>query len=286
MKALRIHVERIVRPIRGGVLRKNKMREELLAHLMTAYAEEAKSASSEDEAVARAARRLGEPDALRKDLQGTVPLWERLAHLPVPLPSPELADAPDLPAVKYAARFTGIVLSWLTIGAPVLIGLVFVVNSTAVSAATRPRPFDLDRLIHALPCMTSMAALLGVALFVSLIAFDLTGGRRVVSPASTSPAFVKACFVTGLWVVAISLFLTMAIPFGEHFLRGPGDAALSDVFAAIAKPLVLLWLGLPLGTLLFVTPAMAFERHQYEQWGCLRLDEASSEEPGHAIKQA
>lgn len=39
MEPLRIHIERIVRPIRAGGLRKNKMREELLAHLEQRVAE-------------------------------------------------------------------------------------------------------------------------------------------------------------------------------------------------------------------------------------------------------
>ena len=40
MKALRIHVERVVRPIRASNRRKDRMREELLAHLVGLFDEE------------------------------------------------------------------------------------------------------------------------------------------------------------------------------------------------------------------------------------------------------
>ena len=56
---LKIYVERIVRPISANYARKDKMREELLAHLTALYEEEM-SGESEDgvaDARARAARK-------------------------------------------------------------------------------------------------------------------------------------------------------------------------------------------------------------------------------------
>ena len=40
MKALRVQVERVVRPVRASSRRKDRMREELLAHLLRLYDEE------------------------------------------------------------------------------------------------------------------------------------------------------------------------------------------------------------------------------------------------------
>ncbi|MBX7258480.1 MAG: permease prefix domain 1-containing protein [Candidatus Hydrogenedentes bacterium] len=283
MKALRIHVERIVRPIRGGVLRKNKMREELLGHLMTAYAEEVKSAPSEKEAIARATQRLGDPAALRAELQATVPVWERLGHLPIPVLAPEIDDFEGQSHVSFATRFTAIVLSWLVVGAPVLVSIGFLVYYTVGRAVVRPRPFNLHGAISALPCIAGMIALLGVALFVTLMLFSWIGGRKVVSRTSREPSFVKASLITGLWLAAVGLFLAMAVPFGNFLNRGTSQIPPSEVFAAIGTamgPSVYLWLLFPLAMLVFTTPMMTFERRQYENWGSLDID--SEDEEGTA----
>ncbi len=279
MKALRVHVERIVRPIRASVPRKNKMREELLGHLMTAYAEETRAGISEEEAVTRAAQRLGDPGALRSDLQSSVPTLERLAHVPIPISAPELDDYAGVPPVKFAARFTAAVLSLLVIGAPVLVAVGLTIYHTAGRAVLRPRPFSLHGMLSAVPCVAAMVLLLGVALFVALLLFDALGARRMVSRSSETPAVVKASLTMGLWVVAIGFFLAMAIPLGEYMNRGGAQLAPSDVVAYIWKPLAWVWLALPAGCVIFMTPAMAFERRQYENWGSLDLDSNNDPAP-------
>lgn len=79
MIELRKHIEGIVRPIRASNLRKDRMREELLAHLTTIYEEEL-AEQPEDAAgsMAVAVERFGDPAALREELQASVSWLEKL----------------------------------------------------------------------------------------------------------------------------------------------------------------------------------------------------------------
>ena len=83
MKELMIHVERIVRPLRGDVS-KLRMRRELLAHLLAAYDQERLAGRSHDDALAEAKRRLGDPASLAAELQASMPWYETLGTTPFP----------------------------------------------------------------------------------------------------------------------------------------------------------------------------------------------------------
>ena len=279
MKALRVHVERIVRPIRASVPRKNKMREELLGHLMTAYAEECRAGVPEEEAVARAAQRHGATGALRMDRQSSVPARERLAHGPIPISAPELDDFAGVPPVRFAARFTAVVMSFLVVGSPVIAAVGLLVYHSVGQSVIHPRPLSLHGLISGIPCVAGMLALFGIALFVALLLFDFIGGRSLASRASSTPALAKACLTMGLWVVAIGLFLAMAIPFAEYMRRGDGAVSPAVVLATAWKPLAWVFIGLPVACIIFMTPAMAFERRQYENWGSLDIDSNTDPAP-------
>jgi hypothetical protein len=83
---LMIHVERIVRPVRGFAGRKLRMRQELLAHLQAAVAEEREARTTDATALARAKARLGDPAELTLSLQASVPRAERVLAARLPLP--------------------------------------------------------------------------------------------------------------------------------------------------------------------------------------------------------
>jgi hypothetical protein len=83
MNEFMIHVERIVRPIRGDSS-KLRMRRELLAHLQASFEQERSRGSDEVAAIAEAKRRLGVPAVLTQELQASVPALERLAATPFP----------------------------------------------------------------------------------------------------------------------------------------------------------------------------------------------------------
>jgi len=86
MNEFMIHVEQIVRPVRAFASRKLRMRQELLAHLRAALDEERAADGNEAAALQRAKTRLGEPVALTRALQQSVPWIERalMARLPIP----------------------------------------------------------------------------------------------------------------------------------------------------------------------------------------------------------
>jgi hypothetical protein len=127
MKELMIHVERIVRPLRGDVS-KLRMRRELLAHLQAAYDQERGAGRNHDEALDEAKRRLGDPASLAAELQASVPWYETIGAAPFPrwlsviswtaaLVAPLIGGALIvLPAVPFPARalcIAGILLTEL-----------------------------------------------------------------------------------------------------------------------------------------------------------------------------
>jgi hypothetical protein len=85
MKALRREVERVVRPIVASEPSKNRMREELLAHLTELYDQELAGSGNEQLATAAALARFGDPSELRQELQQTIPLLERILWARLPL---------------------------------------------------------------------------------------------------------------------------------------------------------------------------------------------------------
>jgi hypothetical protein len=83
MKALRIEVERVVRPLRASPRRKDRIREELLAHLTRLYDEELVRTGDDKLAVSVAVRRFGDAPQLTRELQENIPWLERWAFFPI-----------------------------------------------------------------------------------------------------------------------------------------------------------------------------------------------------------
>jgi hypothetical protein len=77
MKELMVYVERAVRAVHASLARKRRMRQELLAHLTNLVDEEKARGGDEQEALARALQRFGDPADLSRDLQASVPRLER-----------------------------------------------------------------------------------------------------------------------------------------------------------------------------------------------------------------
>jgi len=73
-------VERAVRPVRAGMARRRRMREELLAHLTAIFEEELQRLGDEQAALDQAAERFGDPKELSEQLDAGVPAWHRLRH--------------------------------------------------------------------------------------------------------------------------------------------------------------------------------------------------------------
>jgi hypothetical protein len=86
-------IERAVGPVRASGPRKDRMREELAAHLAASWAEERARLGDDRAAAERAIRRLGEIEEIRRSLEDSVPRLER--WLFTPLSSLSFLDALD-----------------------------------------------------------------------------------------------------------------------------------------------------------------------------------------------
>jgi hypothetical protein len=78
MNDFMVLVERAVRPVVAGPRRKLRMREELLAHLTGVYEEELARLGDAAAARAEAARRLGDPTQLTRDLEASLTVGDRI----------------------------------------------------------------------------------------------------------------------------------------------------------------------------------------------------------------
>jgi hypothetical protein len=78
---LKILVERAVRPVQASTARKQKMREELLAHVTAVFEEEAARLGEERLALERTEQRFGNPADLTGQLQQSVPASDRWARI-------------------------------------------------------------------------------------------------------------------------------------------------------------------------------------------------------------
>jgi hypothetical protein len=79
--ALDQHVDQLIHPLLASSGRKSRMREELTAHLLDAFAQELQRAADAEAARDATLRRFGDRDALTQDLQASVPALERLVFL-------------------------------------------------------------------------------------------------------------------------------------------------------------------------------------------------------------
>jgi ATP-dependent Clp protease ATP-binding subunit ClpC len=77
---LKIIVERAVRPLRASISRKRKMREELLAHVVGVFEEEAARLGDEQAAVEQTAVRFGDSAEVTSRLQESVPAGDRVGR--------------------------------------------------------------------------------------------------------------------------------------------------------------------------------------------------------------
>ena len=115
LRELKIVVERAVRPVRASLGRKRPMREELLAHLVAIFEEEAERLGDERAALDRARQRFGDPEELTAQLQACVPRRDWLARF-FEQQFPGALWTGESPA-RGAART---VATWLVLWAPVL----------------------------------------------------------------------------------------------------------------------------------------------------------------------
>jgi hypothetical protein len=131
-----VAVERAVRPVRSSGRRKDRMREELLAHLTASYEEEFARLGDENAARAEAIRRFGEPAALTAELQASVPLKGWVEY--------QLErwfgwHAPES-AVRYTFRLAVLILIVsVVLSTPVVLAVALSCSDFAIDGLTRLR---------------------------------------------------------------------------------------------------------------------------------------------------
>src|SRR5438270_6785872 len=97
---LKIIVERAVRPVRASRGRKQKIREELLAHVCGVFEEESARSSSEEAALERTALRFGNSIEVTSHLQESIPTSDNILRC--------LEGRPDESMLRGALRFAWI----------------------------------------------------------------------------------------------------------------------------------------------------------------------------------
>jgi hypothetical protein len=114
---LKILVERAVRPVPASIACKRKMREELLAHVVGVFEEEAKL-GDEQAALARTHERFGQAAELTGQLQASVLPGDRVERF-----AENLFGGPGQSALRLATRFAVAfgALSFIPLGIPILI---------------------------------------------------------------------------------------------------------------------------------------------------------------------
>ena len=218
MNELMVHVERCVRPIVASAVRKDRMREELLAHLTALVDEECKHTNDEQAALVRALERLGEPAALTRELQASVSRRDRAFHAVEHWFS---WHAPES-STRYAIRLGVIVLlSNLALAALIVLPAYFLGSRTdgtslerlwngvsfllVESAAVVPLAllyFKIRDSLLGRPGVTQsfwralgFAGLFGVVAFASGVIWPLIGLGNVEATLALFPFWLSSLFV-------------------------------------------------------------------------------------------
>jgi hypothetical protein len=187
LSPLKIIVERAVRPVRASTSRKGKMREELLAHVVGVFEEEAKL-GDERAAVERTALRFGNPAEVTRQLQESVPARDAVRRY--------WEGRPGEPAWRTAIRF-----AWVS-GTFALVVAGFVLAPTVRLVGGWSR----ETLILSLCAVLTIPAWLsGVVFLTSFME------KAIYGPAGRSWLKV-ALVVAGSWLFVLLWFAAWSWP--------------------------------------------------------------------------
>lgn len=261
MKQLKVHVERIVHSIRASARRKDKMREELLAHLTGTLEEEMAKGENEEAALERALRRFGDPDPLRQELQASVPVIERILFVPLAFTgqsralSRRFSKRQDESVIGHAGRITAYVTLPIVSLDVFLIGLI--VLTTAFNGPALPEIIRRARLAAAFHVPL---ALCWFPYVILLHAF-----RRAVR---LRPLRLGQLILAGAYC-ALSVLVTASCCVAIYVLKGDQLMYSPEGLGFVFKILV------GVTPLAFVAAALggAAELRRYEEWESLVTEE-------------
>lgn len=244
---LKILVERAVRPVSAALRNKQKMREEMLAHVVAVFDEKLQSTGDEPAALARTAERFGDPAELTAQLQATVPLRDAFDRV-----LDRVWFRPNEPTLRRAVRHALL----LDVLAFAYMAVMFAMLYGAVG--------DLlgGRLPAAAIVVYTTSVLLGMFFFVIGFTFLAEWLRRVLDARPSRP---------WLKVLLIAVASSLLLP-------GLGYALWLDGAQANLRDLLVLFaLGLVVpGMVVHLAKALAIRLRDHREWASLPLDGTSA----------
>jgi hypothetical protein len=254
MKELMVHVERAVRAVHASPARKRRMRQELLAHLTGLLEEEKALGGDEQEALARALQRFGDPAGLSRDLQASVPRLERweggLAN--------GFLRRPGETELRHGARLAalGAAIVFVELN---LIALVFVAAEAKWSDA---------RVVLAQPVQGVIAGYVFLSVLLCHGVFRELASRPGAASLLRAAAYGVGAMLAGVALVAGSYVAQPENPLWEFILRYPGNPlALSTGMSFACMPL-----AVALAAVLFARVKRAMPR-DHRDWASLEIGE-------------
>ena len=279
MEALRIHVERIVRPIRGYGGRKNKMREELLAHIEQRVSAARERGMTEDEAIAFAIEGMGDVVELRAELQSTIPAIERLSFTGLPVNALDAwFDKRDGETTRHYAwtRAVYTVVCVLFVLVPII---AVKDGANWLQFLTGERAWDWGSfwVVKTVYAPILIVCGLAIASFITYLLADFTGIRRRMSKRTATGLVTRIVSVEVFFGGHLALIAGMTVLAAYLTIR-PNSALLPPTtvafnlwpIASILGPsLALVFLaGFP-----FVAWMINLEHRRYERWEGLMIDD-------------
>jgi ATP-dependent Clp protease ATP-binding subunit ClpC len=209
MKELMVHVERAVRAVHASPARKQRMRQELLAHLTGLVEEEKARGGDEQQALAEALQRFGDPADLSRDLQASVP---RLERWEAGLASGFLRR-PGETGLRHGARLAALGAAIMFVGLN-LIPLVFVAAGEKWSDA---------RVVLAHPVQGVIAGYAFLSVLLCHGVYRELAGRLGAASLLRAAAYGVGAMLAGVALVAGGSVAQPENPLWAFILRTPGN---------------------------------------------------------------
>lgn len=251
-RQLMVAVERAVRPVQAGPARKQRMREELLAHLIGLYQEESRNPGGPEDALARATRRLGVAAELEFQLQRSVPRAERVVGYIEEL----LRFRPGESTARRATR-----LGFLMFATSAPVPLILMPAALTI----RGKPIDPATVAGFFACYAAPLALLA---FVFTFLMHAMRKALARSPKQRWPFTLGVLLLSYLPVPCIGFVMNLAF-------TGDPVKSIHDIG-------LLLMLSMLAPACLFVAARETGEKMRYqEEWAQLELGNSHSQSGNH-----
>jgi ATP-dependent Clp protease ATP-binding subunit ClpC len=228
-------VERAVRPVRASVVRKRRMREELLAHLTAIYEEELSRETGPTAALETAAKRFGEPSELAHELNSSLPYYERIDNFVerwVIYRAPESAARYSLRLARYTFALLAGILSLIFAGVLLRYGWTADVRTllgvfAAIIALTPPAQFIVtlayiklrNAMWGAFGSRKSRVRVVALAALIAMIAQLYLMGVAAVARMDLGVAIDAAWMSGAIGLVSGIAFVVLAYMGGRNEIR-------------------------------------------------------------------